>query len=129
MQYQATGPKLKAARHEHSYTLPILLILLVVSTVGCAKVNYLGEEFTPTSNVDIYYSEDAIEREYDLIGHGLGHGTLVKNKKIQEKLIDEAKKKGADAILVTGLGKSSVLTPSGFSTDEKQVNVVFLRYR
>ena len=96
---------------------------------GCASVNYVGNEFTPTNDVDIYYSEAAIDQEYDLIGHGLGSGFWVKNKKIQDKLIEEAKKKGADALLVTGLGKSNILIGNGISTDEKQLNVAFLKYR
>lgn len=105
------------------------MLLFVFCTAGCAKVNYVGDEFTPTSSVDVYYSEAAIERAYDLIGHGIGSGVWVKNNKIQEKLIEEAKEKGADAILIKGLGKSSVLVATRLSADEKQMNVVFLRYR
>ena len=104
-----------------------LLAFLFVS--GCASVNYVGDEYGPTDTVDIYYSEAAIDQEYDLIGHGLGSGFWVRNRKIQSKLIEEAKEKGADAILITGLGKSNVLIGSGISADEKQMNVSFLRYR
>lgn len=104
-----------------------LLAFLFVS--GCTSVNYIGDEFSPTETIDIFYSEQAIEQEYDLIGHGLGSGFWVKNRKIESKLIEEAKEKGADAILITGLGKSNVLIGNGISTDEKQVNVVFLKYK
>lgn len=104
-----------------------LLAFLFVS--GCASVNYVGEEFSPTESVDIYYSEQAIDHEYDLIGHGLGSGFWVRNRKITSKLMEEAMEKGADAILFTGLGKSNILIGSGISTDEKQMNVVFLKYR
>ena len=109
------------------FTSCAILAFLFVS--GCASVNYVGDEFSPTETVDIYYSEDAIDKDYDLIGHGLGSGFWVRNQKIQSKLIEEAKEKGADAILITGLGKSNVLIGSGLSADEKQVNVAFLRYR
>ncbi|MEZ4699356.1 MAG: hypothetical protein R2834_03415 [Rhodothermales bacterium] len=106
-----------------------LIALVAVLAGGCASVNYVGDEYTPTADVDIYYSEAAIARDYDLIGHGLGSGFWVKNRKIQGKLIEEAKEKGADAILVTGLGKSNVIISNGISADEKQMNVVFLRYK
>ena len=106
-----------------------LLVFLTLSIVGCAHVNYVGDEFTPTNNVDVYYSEKAIQKNYDLIGHGLGSGFWVKNRKIQKKLIDEAKLKGADAILITGLGKSNVLIGTRLNADEKHMNVVFLKYR
>ncbi len=95
---------------------------------GCASVNYVGDEFDPTESVDIYYSEDAIDQSYDLIGHGLGSGFWVRNRKIESKLVDEAKEKGEDAILITGLGKSNVLIGNGISADEKHINVAFLRY-
>ena len=92
-------------------------------------MNYVGDKYEPTNSVDLYYSESDIDIEYDLIGHGLGTGFWVRNRKIQKKLIEEAKRKGADAILVTGLGKSNVLIGNGVSADEKQINVTFLRYR
>lgn len=104
-----------------------MLAFLLVS--GCASVNYVGEEHNPTTKVDIYYSAEAIDKAYDLIGHGLGSVFWVRNRKIQSKLVDEAMEKGADAILVTGLGKSNVLIGNGITADEKQVNVTFLKYR
>ena len=106
-----------------------LLLIFVLSLTGCAKVNYLGEEHSPTENVDLYYDEGAIEKDYDLIGHGLGTGLWVRNKKITSKLIKEAQKRGANAILVTGLGKSNVSLPNGMSKGEKQLHVVFLKYK
>ena len=111
------------------FVLGSMLVFFMLTTVGCASVNYVGDAFSPTSDVEIFYSEDAIEREYDLIGHGLGSGFWVRNRKIQAKLIDEAKDQGADAILVTGLGKSNIMVANQVSLNEKQMNVVFLRYR
>lgn len=96
---------------------------------GCASVNYVGLEYAPTNNIDVFYSEEAVVYDYELIGHGLGSGFWVRNQKIQNKLIETAKERGADAILITGLGKSNVLIGSGISTDEKQMNVAFLRYK
>ena len=115
--------------HKMSFLFSYGLVALIVFMSGCASVNYVGDEFKPTTEVDIYYSEAAIEYDYDLIGHGLGSGFWVRNRKIQRKLIEEAKEKGADAILVTGLGKSNVLIGNGVSADEKQMNVAFLRYK
>ena len=103
--------------------------VMTLSFLGCTHVNYVGDQFSPTHHIDIYYSEAKIDQDYDLIGHGLGTGFWVKNRKIQNKLIEEAKRQGADALLVTGLGKSNVLIGNGVSADEKQLNVVFLRYK
>ncbi len=106
-----------------------LFAVAMLITSGCASVNYVGHEYAPTETVDVFYSEAAIDQDYDLIGHGLGSGFWVRNRKIEGKLIEEAREKGADAILVTGLGKSNVMISNSISADEKQVNVVFLRYR
>ena len=106
-----------------------VFLIFALFTAGCASVNYVGDEFPSTTNIDIYYSEDAIDKDYDLIGHGLGSGFWVRNQKIQSKIIEEAKEKGADAILITGLGKSNVIITNALSADEKQMNVAFLRYR
>lgn len=106
-----------------------LSILMALIMTGCANVNYVGYEYGPTEDVDIYYSEAAIDQEYEQIGHGLGTGFWVKNKKIEAKLIEQAREKGADAILYTGLGKSNVIIGNGWSADEKQMNVTFLKYK
>ncbi|MFK7843981.1 MAG: hypothetical protein AB8G77_01675 [Rhodothermales bacterium] len=113
----------------HVFARGSVLLFMIFLMAGCASVNYVGEEHTPTESVDIYYSEAAIEKEYELIGHGLGSGFWVRNHKIEGKLISEAKEKGADAILITGLGKSNVMLTNALSADEKHMNAVFLRYR
>ncbi len=102
--------------------------LAFVQLTGCARVYYVGDEFAPTETVDFYYGEDAIDKPYDLIGHGLGSGFFVRTRKIKSKLIEEAKSRGADAVLLQGLGKSKVIIGQ-LNADERQMNAVFLRYR
>ena len=126
---RATLTDIRQLNLRHVFLPVTLASLLTLSLLGCTHVNYVGDQFSPTAQIDIFYSEDQIDRSYDLIGHGLGSGFWVKNSRIQNKLIEEAKRKGADALLVTGLGKSNVLIGNGFSTDEKQLNVVFLKYK
>lgn len=105
-------------------------ILILVSIIGCsANVNYVGKEYEPTTTVDVYFSEEEIEKEYTVMGHAIGSGgDFISNEDIQNKLIEVAKSKGADAILITGLGKSNI--PSGeWSESEKQINTSFLKYK
>ncbi len=110
------------------FKLSSILILIII--IGCtANVNYVGKEFEPTTTVDVYFSAAEIEKEYTIIGHAIGSGgDFVSNDKIQGKLIDEAKSKGADAILITGVEKSNIPTGGG-STDEKQIKASFLKYK
>jgi len=88
-----------------------------------------NKEYEPTNSIDIYFSKEEIEKEYTVIGYAVGSGSsYVSNDKIQKKLIDEAKNKGADAILITGIGKSNI--PSGVgSEEERQINASFLKYK
>jgi hypothetical protein len=113
---------------KNKFELSSLLILIVIICCS-ANVNYVGKEFEPTTSVDVYFSEDEIEKEYTIIGHAIGSGgDFISNDQIKDKLIEVAKSKGADAILITGLGKSNI--PSGeCSESEKQINTSFLKYK
>ena len=103
----------------------ILATLLTLLVIGCAGVNYLGKSFDPTTTVDVYFSKEEVEKEYTVMGHALGTGTWVSNSKIQERLVEEAKRKGADAILITGLGKDE----DDLGIVEDQINASFLKYK
>lgn len=105
-------------------------MLLCVFFVGCANTEYIGESYAPTDNVEIFYSEDAVPYDFTTIGQALGSGVWVKNSKIQTKLVEEAMYRGADAILITGLGQTHIpLGEDGGSAREKQINASFLRYK
>ena len=107
-----------------------LFVFLLVFAAGCANTEYIGETYAPTNDVEIFYSEDAVPYEFTTIGQALGTGVWVKNRKIQNKLVDEAMRRGADAILITGLGQSHIpLGEDGGSAREKQINASFLKYR
>ena len=64
---------------------------------------YVGKSFEPTTNVDLYFSKEDIQKEYTVMGHAIGSGTSDSND-IQKALIEEAKEKGADAVLITEIG-------------------------
>ncbi len=105
-------------------------IFLILFAFGCTSVNYIGESFDPTLNIDTYFSEDDIEREYTVIGHALGLGVIFPCcDKVEAKLIEKAKLKGADAILITGLDKDDVLLTAGSALAENQVLTLFLKYK
>ena len=70
-----------------------LLGLVALLAIGCASVNYVGKSFEPTTNVDLYFSKEDIEKEYTVMGHAIGSGTSDSDD-IQQALIDKAKEKG-----------------------------------
>ena len=110
--------------------LSSVFILVTLLAIACASVNYVGKSFDPTTSVDVYFSKEEIKKEYTVIGHAISSGTWgASNDKIKNKLLEEAKLKGADAILITGLGKTHVPVGESSSTEETQINASFLKYK
>ena len=105
-------------------SLPVLVTLLAI---GCANVNYIGKSFEPTTNVDLYFSKEDIEKEYTVMGHAVGDGTS-DNDEIQIALIEEGKAKGADAVLITGIDSDRLLSKENIGR-ESEVKASFLKYK
>ena len=111
------------------FKLVSVFILVIFLAFGCTSVNYVGKSLDPTQSIEMYFSEDDIKKEYTVIGHALGLGVIVGIEKVEAKLIEEARLRGADAILITGLGKSDVLITAGSSIVENQIYTLFLKYK
>ena len=107
----------------------LLLFGILLFSANCAEVNYIGQTYEPTDEVQIFFDEKLIEYEYTIIGQAIGTGSwFVSNGKIQDKLVQTARRKGADAIIITGLGKDNISTGDGSSIEERQINATFIRY-
>ena len=105
-------------------SLPVLVPLLAI---GCANVNYIGKSFEPTTNVDLYFSKEGIEKEYTVMGHAVGDGTS-DNDEIQIALIEEGKAKEADAVLITEIDSDRLLSKENIGR-ESEVKASFLKYK
>lgn len=82
--------------------LPIATLMLLFS--ACApQLNFLGDTYPPTNQVDTYYAEADILRKYrvmgQLSGSNQGVAGVVSLQEIQQSMIEEAKKRGAHGIL------------------------------
>lgn len=103
--------------------LIVLLTLLMV--LGCGPqvhfINVGNEEYLPKPkdyNVQVYFNDVLPEREYKVIGMvffedetGLLSSYLVTHPKIINRLKKEAKKRGADAIIVSKISSDHELVP------------------
>jgi hypothetical protein len=127
------------------YYLPLLLLL-----GSCASsLNYVGNSYTPTNQVDVYVDESAIRKAYEIVGKGyVRNGNLANPERIQKKAIRKAQQKGADAVLlkdyfvpaVTGIQTTNHRDSSGRTITTNQnavipvaasteIIVLFLKYK
>jgi hypothetical protein len=83
-----------------------LLFLFSCST----RINYVGSRQAPTNQVEVFVDQLAIKKNYDIIGQGFvnwglwtDETTRRREEILQEKVIEKAKKIGADAVLFNQL--------------------------
>ncbi len=112
-------------------------------------VDYVGNTYSPSNEVDVFVTLSSVKKKYEIIGKGYADDSplLMRRlgEKIQKKAIQKAKSKGADAIviqdylLVQSVLQTSVRTDSissGIAVGNIAVNqesstrftILFLKY-
>lgn len=126
--------------------IPLLLL-----AGACAHVDYVGKSYTPTTKVEIFFAEEDVIEPYEIMGRVVATADeIVSAEKMQDQIMEKAQKKGADAVVITGLEryksgettsytettkerKRGVTTTSGGSSTQsdskKEVTALFLKYR
>ena len=102
--------------------LTVLLIIAICIT-ACTKIDYIGEEYPPTTHVDLFFDMDDVTREHKVMGHLIATADdMVSAGKMQKKMMKKAREKGADAIVITGFEKyqSGETTTYKETTEEGQ---------
>ena len=83
---------------------PVLALVLVVAS--CVSVDYMGTTYPATDKVDLYFSMEDVGRAHEVMGEAEAEAIEgIQMQQIQEKLVDDAKKRGADAIVIGDVGK------------------------
>lgn len=81
----------------------LLLSLLLSTVIACSpNLNYLGDIYEPTQEVDVYYDQGDIDKEYKVIGQlsGDNQGMELNDlEDIKKAMVQEAKMRGANGIL------------------------------
>jgi len=107
----------------------IFTMALISFMLSCAHVNYIGKTYDKTDQVEILFSESETDKDYEIMGHAISAGQLfVSMDDLQEELIQEAKQKGADAIIITGVDRDSEFDGRGYDA-EKQIKATFIKYK
>ena len=119
----------------------VLILSMILFVTACSDdidVDYLGDSYTPTSHVDVYFSEDAITEGYLVIGHATADGG--DTAALQETLIEKARDSGADGIIFEGFdrvetGEQTIVNDIGDveivntnTTSILQVKATFIKY-
>lgn len=81
--------------------LPLLLVF-----ASCTKVDYVGEEYPPTDHVDLYFAVADAPSGYKVMGYIVASAPdMVSAEKMQKKMMEKARAKGADGLIIEGLNR------------------------
>jgi hypothetical protein len=86
------------------YTLSVAFIMLTLA--GCVDVAYRGESFHPTKHVNFFYDHSSYPKDkYKIIGKAtVTADSIISSDTINDKLLEKARQKGADAVVILDLG-------------------------
>ena len=99
--------------------VPVAALACFIS--GCATVDYVGESYQPTSQVDVFFAEHDVPREYKVIGQVLASGDqFVSAGALNTKLMARAREKGADAVIILAVTR----TPMSSSADVTETSTL-----
>lgn len=90
----------------------LLFTILVLSSCG-NQIIYFGREYPETTRVDFYFRENDVKEPNEIMGKLTYEVSAKKNSDVvQKRIIDQAKKKGSDAIIFDDVS----LTTTGSAT-------------
>lgn len=90
---------------------PWPLVATLCGLAACVSVDYVGKSYAPTSSVEVFLSADDVGRPYETIGEAVAEvpdlpfGSPA--AQLQEQLLVEARKRGADAMILGRLEQRS----------------------
>ena len=117
--------------------------LLFVFTSCFSGVKYLGTSYPPTKKVDVFISQSAVKKSFEVIGKGYINGIQPSVEIIQRQAVEKAKVNGANAVVIedyymvdktsTIITKTDSLKRIPSSTDTNPAvstgfTILFLRY-
>ncbi|MEO5945911.1 MAG: hypothetical protein ABIP79_03785 [Chitinophagaceae bacterium] len=81
----------------------IYFLFISVLFISCSsKLHYIGQKYSPVTNVEVFVAESSIKKPYTIIGKGYmsRFGFFNNPEKIQEKVLDKGRSIGADAVMI-----------------------------
>jgi len=88
------------------------LVMAMVLLSGCASVDYVGKTYAPTHDVEVFMSADDVGRAYEVMGEARAQVDTIPfakpGQQLQDKLVAEARARGADGIILGQLQNRTV---------------------
>jgi hypothetical protein len=86
--------------------------VLAVFAIGCVSVDYVGRSYPPTAAVDLYMSPADVTRPYQVMGQVSAQVDVIpfvsQGQQLQDKLLEAARQRGADGIILGSLNTRQV---------------------
>ena len=105
--------------------------VLVLPLFGCATIDYVGESYSPTTHVDLFFSEDQVPHEYKVIGQVRASGDqYVTAAGLHRKMMARAQECGADAVIILEIGRQKLLDQKDYTetvTESKDASGVTVK--
>jgi len=99
--------------------LALLPVLIVIAS--CTKIDYVGEEYPPTNHVDLYFSMADAPTGYKVMGYIVASAPdMVSAEKMQKKMMEKARAKGADGLVIEGLQRYQAGSNTNYSESSTQ---------
>ncbi len=127
-----------------------LLAVLVLFVAACAKIDYIGQAYPPTTHVDLYFSEDDVREDYQVMGHAVAQaGEFLSTENLQKQLEAKARERGADGMIIHGFDRiqtgetttyseetkrrgkkhSTTAVTTTNTEEERQIKAIFIKYK
>lgn len=108
------------------YVIFALAPLMLLFSCGIS-FHYMGDTLPPTTNVDIYYSSHNVKKPYTVFGKASDSGINI--KKIQSRILEEAKKHGANGIIYSNMQSSNEVSNGNSDPSSIVINANFIEYK
>ena len=128
------------------FVFTAILFAMILGMSSCVELDYLGKSYPATQQVDLYLNEQDIDREYETMGHlNAEMPKFMSMEKMQTKMMEKAREKGADGIImgaidirVTGTSENSSGSSDGdnwgsstttSNNEVKMVKATLIKYK
>lgn len=106
----------------------IFSFVAIIFLSGCGSaIRYIGKSYSSTNNVDIYYSPHDVKKQYEVIGKVSNTGRNL--QKVQNGILEEVKKRGADGIIYSDMQTSTQVVNGNSSSSDRLLNADFIKYK